>query len=147
MNQSLKSVWFESVDEIRKHDPEAIASHEETRSVLLKNVNLMRVIDHLDESYRSRFTLTVLREGTASEICPVSKLNSSRTARILNAWKNGIPLMPAIVCFKNGKLFIVDGNHRLNAAFCLGEETVPLEIFEPWGMEWLTLTDELDFYR
>jgi len=143
-----KSIWYKTLSEIKEHDTHALDSYYEGRSFFLKKVNLDRIVGELHDSYGKRFSERRFpREENNLSFSRTTGLYFTKTSSILEAWREGIPLMPAKVFYEKGKLLIDDGNHRLHAALCLDEETVPLEVCNPWNMEWLQLVDEICFYK
>jgi len=131
-------IWFETIKEIREAFPEAIENYDDNRSMFVKNAKLSRIIGLLHSSYKNRFI--------AKEIFSCRGLNPNKTKKILLDWENGIPPR---VFFENKYLLIEDGNHRMNAAFCLGAEFKPLELVMPKNEipDFFRLFGEIEFYR
>lgn len=53
-----------------------------------------------------------------------------KTCKILKRWEQGKPLLPPQIDFIGNSMYLVNGTHRLNAAFCLGLETIPVMIYD-----------------
>lgn len=115
--------WYTSLDEIRKANPEALDSYGSGRSLFIKNAKLSRIIEFLHPSHKDRFSTRKLFSGKG--------LSVKRTQSILNAWREEIPLLPPRIIVENGFVYIEDGNHRMNAAYCLGAEYIPIEFVIP----------------
>lgn len=52
--------------------------------------------------------------------------DDEKTCQILTHWKAKKPLLPPQIHFQGKQMTLVNGTHRLNAAFCLGAKTIPV---------------------
>ncbi len=62
---------------------------------------------------------------------PIAKLifSDRKTCKILKRWEEEKPLLPPQIDFIGTSMTLVNGTHRLNAAFCLGAERIPVMIY------------------
>ena len=118
---NLKPCWYQSWESIDNADIEEWRKPVYEKDILIQGVNLSKLMILQDESRKKKFEFRKMYHPRGYD---------DRTSSILSAWIHKIPLLPPHFAFYGKeKLLISDGFHRINAALCLNETTIPIIVY------------------